>query len=58
MKLTILQDTVLGLQAMSEYGSMFQDKLDLTMAVSSDGFIQQVHIRQEDAMVLKLVDVS
>ncbi|XP_060607320.1 CD109 antigen-like isoform X2 [Ruditapes philippinarum] len=51
------QDTVLGLQAMSEYGALFKDSLDLNIAVSSDGFVQQVHIEQADAMVLKLIDI-
>jgi hypothetical protein len=43
---------------MSEYGALFKDSLDLNIAVSSDGFVQQVHIEQADAMVLKLIDVS
>ncbi|XP_053374571.1 CD109 antigen-like isoform X1 [Mercenaria mercenaria] len=51
------QDTVLGLQAMSEYGSIFKDNLDLTIDVESGSFHKQIHIGQNEAMVLKLLDI-
>ncbi|XP_053374577.1 CD109 antigen-like isoform X2 [Mercenaria mercenaria] len=51
------QDTVLGLQAMSEYGSIFKDNLDLTIDVESGSFHKQMHIAQNEAMVLKLLDI-
>jgi hypothetical protein len=55
---TFFQDTVLGLQAMSEYGSVFKDILDLTIDVESGSFHKNIHIGKNDAMVLKLLDVS
>ncbi|XP_060573011.1 CD109 antigen-like isoform X2 [Ruditapes philippinarum] len=51
------QDTVLGLQAMSEYGSVFKDILDLTIDVESGSFHKNIHIGKNDAMVLKLLDI-
>lgn len=54
----LIQDTVLGLQAMSEYGAMFSDPLNLDVDISSGNFHKQIHVDQTDAMVLKLVDVS
>ncbi|XP_060578353.1 CD109 antigen-like isoform X2 [Ruditapes philippinarum] len=51
------QDTVLGLQAMSEYGSIFKDNLDLTIDVESGPFHKNIHINQNEAMVLKLLDI-
>ncbi|XP_053387212.1 C3 and PZP-like alpha-2-macroglobulin domain-containing protein 8 [Mercenaria mercenaria] len=51
------QDTVLGLQAMSEYGAMFKDAVDLTIDITSGNFSKQIHIGKSEAMVLKLVDI-
>lgn len=53
----LFQDTVLGLQAMSEYGAMFSEPLNLDVDISSGSFHKQIHVGQNDAMVLKLVDV-
>lgn len=51
------QDTVLGLQAMSEYGAMFSGDLDLTIDVTSRNFNKQIHIAKTEAMVLKILDI-
>ncbi|KAL4237648.1 hypothetical protein ACF0H5_002362 [Mactra antiquata] len=53
------QDTVLGLQAMSEYGSLYSapNGLNLDIGISSGKFHKNVHVGPNDAMVLKLVDI-
>ncbi|KAL4237869.1 hypothetical protein ACF0H5_002579 [Mactra antiquata] len=53
------QDTVLGLQAMSEYGSLYSapNGLNLDVGISSGKFHKDVHVGPNDAMVLKLVDI-
>ncbi|KAL4237870.1 hypothetical protein ACF0H5_002580 [Mactra antiquata] len=53
------QDTVLGLQAMSEYGSLYNapNGPNLFVGVASGNFLKQVHVGPNDAMVLKLVDI-
>lgn len=55
--LILLQDTVLGLQALSEFGFAASDHLDLFVDVNARDFSQSIHISRSDAMVLKLVDV-
>lgn len=54
----LLQDTVLGLQAMSEYGAVMTGNLDMTIDVTSHNFTQNIHIGKSDAMVLKLIEVT
>ena len=51
------QDTVLGLQAMSEYGAIMTGNLNLDVDVTSGNFSQNIHIDRSDAMVLKLIEV-
>lgn len=51
------QDTVLGLQAMSEYGAIMTGNLDMNIDVISGNFTQNIHIGKSDAMVLKLIEV-
>ena len=54
----IFQDTVLGLQAMSEYGSVMSGNLDLNIGIVSGNFTQNIHVGKSDAMVLKLAEVG
>ena len=51
------QDTVLGLQAMSEYGAIFGGNLKMDITVTSGNFTQDIHVGKSDAMVLKLIEV-
>ena len=51
------QDTVLGLQAMSEYGAIFGGNLNMDITVTSGNFTQDIHVGKSDAMVLKLIEV-
>ena len=53
----ILQDTVLGLQALSEFGLSASANLNLDVDVIADNFSRTIHVAKSDAMVLKLVDV-
>ena len=48
---------MLGLQAMSEYGSVMSGNLDLNIGITSGNFTQNLHVGKSDAMVLKLVEV-
>lgn len=54
----LFQDTVLGLQALSEFGFVASADLDLNIDVNADNFSQSIRVTKSDAMVLKLVDVS
>lgn len=49
---------MLGLQAMSEYGSIMSGTLNLDIAVTSGNFTQSIHVGKSDAMVLKLIEVK
>ncbi len=51
------QDTVLGLQAMSEYGAMLSGHLNLDIDITAGNFSHQIHIADTSALVLKSVEV-
>ncbi|KAK3609624.1 hypothetical protein CHS0354_038627 [Potamilus streckersoni] len=47
------QDTVLALQALSEYGTLFSGDLDLRLDVTTYNFTHTLTVQKTDALVLK-----
>ncbi|XP_052246732.1 CD109 antigen-like [Dreissena polymorpha] len=54
---TSTQDTVLGLQALSEFAFITSSNLDLSIDVAAHNFHKKLHVTKNDAMVLKLLDI-
>ncbi|KAL3876288.1 hypothetical protein ACJMK2_034153 [Sinanodonta woodiana] len=51
------QDTVLALQAMSEYGSLFSGDLNLHLDVATYNYTHSLTVQKIDALVLKTTEV-
>ena len=53
----LLQDTVVGLEALSEFAKMSSDSVDIDATIQSSDFTQRFQINDDNAMVSQSVMV-